>query len=111
MFQNIQDKYLIEIPSTTPQEVIEWFEIMNNCNMLSKALIDLVHRAINSIKCSDNMCINNEVPAVEAIKSSLEPDSLEPDFISSLYNWQDSSAAIFSDVLAPKKNKMKMLSI
>ncbi len=106
MFQNSQNKFLIEIPSNTPQEVIEWFNITNNCNMLSKALIDLVHKEINSSKYSDNMCTNNEVPSVEAIKSSLEPD-----FISSLYNWQDSSAAIFRDAAVLKKDKKKMLSI
>ncbi len=107
MFCNyLNNQYTVEISSSTPNEVIEWFEIMNNCNILSETLIDLVHREIKMSK-------NQHSPEVkyETVNNRSQNTTLETNFISSLYNWQDSTTAIFNENNHIKKEKKKMLSI
>lgn len=106
MFNNNDNTYSVKIPSTAPYEVVEWFDAMNNCNLLNEALIDLVLIEIKSGKYQQHIECKNEISAIEPPNTALETG-----FISSLYNWQDSSAAIFNEPGIEKRERKKMLSI
>lgn len=99
--------YNITLPPSTSEEVVEWFEIMENSSKLTDALIELVYISIKSRKSLNvsNHFSSNTSETSQTDSSQLETQS---DIFNNLYNWQDSNNAIFKE---EKKEKRKMLSV
>lgn len=111
MFTNtLKHTYSITLPSTTSKDVTEWFEIMENNNQLTEALIELVHNGIVSGKYLNtgmyNMTVQGEPHQPEAGQAALQDN-----FMDSLYNWKDSASAVFKDGKEEKREKKRMLSV
>lgn len=110
MFTNKEPHaYNVILPSATSKEVMEWFEVMDNCNQLSEALIEMVHKSIQTSTCRKGSETIMSAPAGQHLGENQAV--LQDNFMDSLYNWQDSTTAIFKEVTEEKKEKKKMLSV
>lgn len=111
MFGNLS-KYTfnVTLPSSTSNDVIEWFKFMRNNNKLADALVGLVYDSINAdarIKNSPNSTYNNMEK-----QSVPKPEVNQGDLFENLYNWQDSNSTLFlEDKKVVNKEKKKMLCV
>jgi hypothetical protein len=111
MFTNApKHTYTITLPATTSKEVVEWFEIMENSNQLSEALVELIHSGIKSGKYQNAASYDTTLPGEQPKAENGQP-VIQDNFMDSLYNWQDSTNAIFKEVKEEKKEKKRMLSV
>jgi len=102
--------YSVSIPSTALKEVIEWFEIMDNSNQLSEALIELVNVGIKSGRYQNTVIFDTTTQGQEPI---IETEKVEHqnNFMDGLYDWQNSINSIFNEGKEDKKEKKRMLTV
>lgn len=113
MFSNQVEKiYTIELPISTSQDIIEWFEIMAASNRLPEELIHLVYDHIRSENFFHSIAFQSDIHN-EINDQKAEPAMDQDDFFNSLYNWQDGNSQIFAEPepKIEKKIKKKMLSV
>lgn len=101
MMPELDSRYTISLPTSTEQEVIEWFEFISNHGDLSSELVKLVRDHIINDKTNISICA--EPAASHTILSNESHDLFD-----SLYNYDAAAAAIFNENQKPKK---KMLSV
>lgn len=102
--------YSITLPTYTSNDIIEWFESLERKNELSNQLIELVY---NHIKNGGNGISNIYHCDIKNERLNIQNDlcELEDSFMNNLYNWQDSSDAVFKDDKKDKKEMKKMLTV
>lgn len=109
-FMTPKSIYTIELPINTSKEVFEWFETMDKANQLSVEVIELVYKNIQSYNITKpnfkNINPDEQINIIDDKQSDIHNT-----FINNLYNWQESTSAIFKEVNSVKKEKKKMLCI
>lgn len=109
-----QPKYIynIALPTSTVNEVIEWFEIMEADGKLANSLVELVYEIIKVRKPLENPIYSFSSPNESTEpQSQISPMINQSDFFDSLYDWQESSSATFKDEQEERKEKKKMLYV
>lgn len=102
--------YNIALPTSTMDEVIEWFEVMEANGELVNSLIELVYERIKSGKPLESSIysFNSHDETTMPLGS---PTVSQGDFFDSLYDLHGSSSAAFKDEKEEKKIKRKMLYV
>lgn len=101
-----QYTFTIDLPANTSKEIIDWFVNINNTKHLSVELIELVYKNLNS-DYNNKSIFNNETYDEQINNMQDKQTDLQDIFINNLYNWQESSYAIFRETNNVKKEKKK----
>jgi len=95
--------YSITLPVNTTKDIFEWFTIMDNNKQLAEKLIELVHSDIMTGDHRNTQKIN--LVTSSELKIDGGEDLHRADFMNSLYNWEESTSAIFNDCKEEKREK------
>lgn len=77
--------YSITLPVTTSEDVIDWFEYMDDNKYLTEKLIDLVRNDIKSSNFRKEE-VYNKSSIDETVRIEDKKMALQNDFINNLYN-------------------------
>lgn len=108
--KSLNNTYTITLPGTTSIDVIDWFEYMEEKNILVEKITELVKSEIKSgYKKEDNTF--NKVLTIDMENVNNIKAKSEDNFINNIYNWQESNHAIFKDENQERPKIKGMLSV
>ena len=100
-------KYNIELPESTMEDVVTWFDLMESKGILASSLIELVYEYIERRYPFNSIADSTEKDFEETQYNLFEIN----DFFNSLYDCSGSNTECFEEKIINKKESKKMFYI